>query len=70
MDCEGGSERNRAVQKVDVQVNLCSSDGETDEAELKQRCMEVVMVLINLAVMWGRSLLLKLTALAGFLLGR
>lgn len=44
MDCEDGSERNRAVQKVDLQVNLCSSDGETGETELKQRCMEVVVL--------------------------
>lgn len=47
MDCEDGSERNRVVQEVDLQMNPCSSDGRTGEIELKQRCMEIVMVLIN-----------------------
>ncbi|XP_048166344.1 mRNA N(3)-methylcytidine methyltransferase METTL8 isoform X2 [Corvus hawaiiensis] len=47
MDCEDGSERNRVVQEVNLQMNPCSSDGKTGEIELKQKSMDVVMVLIN-----------------------
>lgn len=46
LDCEDGSERNRVFQKVDLQVNPCSSERKTGEIELKQRCMGVVMVLM------------------------
>lgn len=37
MDCEDGIERNRVVQKVDLQMNPHSSEGKTGETELEQR---------------------------------
>lgn len=37
MDCEGGIERNRVVQKVDLRMNPRGSQGKPGEAELEQR---------------------------------
>jgi len=37
MDCDNGTERSRAVQEVDLQMNPHSSEGKTGETELEWR---------------------------------